>query len=343
MTRQNSVNYIKSLVGKYIDFDGLYKNQCVDLFNDYVQWQTGVSPYSQGFGVDYAYQLIERNSRYYLNVTNNPQDPNQLPAPGDIAVFGNNFLGANIGGHVTIVLEATVNNLVVVEQNGDGRANKDRLGRATSIRTYTWGEIGDSLLGWFVYKNYNLDPVEIKTTRKEESVDDREITKGYYTSLLDREPSEPEYAIHAGSTPLQKFHSVISSEEYKSKQSSKLQLADKLSVAESELANCQSANGTLQTKIRDYETKLQEAIPEKSTPPAKSANKLVLRTASLSGLAVIVADVITNYLIIMAARFGVDIDPTAVSEIKTFVTGTFIAMALWIGQFAYKKGKKFIV
>jgi len=117
------------------------------------------------------------------------------------------------------------------------------------------------------------------------------------------------------------------------------QLTEKLKDTELKLSTLEIDNQEKSEKLSE----LTSAPVKESTPPAKSANKLVLRTASLSGIAVIIADIVTNYLVILANRLSVDIDPSAISEIKTFVTGTFIAVAIWIGQYAYKKGRKFIV
>lgn len=82
-------SWLPTVLGKGIDVDKAYGDQCVDVVLDYgeacfpgVGWQTLFPP------VPNAKQLFaDANPAYFQAIANNHNDPNQLPEIGDVMVF----------------------------------------------------------------------------------------------------------------------------------------------------------------------------------------------------------------------------------------------------------------
>ena len=81
MTRQDAINWLNAQNGKALDFDSMYGVQCFDFFNYYYQFLTGRNPYSDGYGVPGAKDIWNVPTSRFTKVANNPNDPNQYPAP----------------------------------------------------------------------------------------------------------------------------------------------------------------------------------------------------------------------------------------------------------------------
>ena len=106
-SRDSAINWVNSLNGQGIDFDGVYGNQCVDLIKAYYNY-LGVSPV-YGNACDYAYNELplgwQRIQNYY----------DFVPEPGDIAIWGPSSTSPY--GHVAIVLSADMYNMTSMDQN----------------------------------------------------------------------------------------------------------------------------------------------------------------------------------------------------------------------------------
>lgn len=118
MTRQQALGWCEGQLGKALDYDGIYGAQCVDFFNYYYRHVTGVNPYSHGYGVPGAKDLLGVNSPAVTIVRNNPNDPNQLPEPGDVLIYGGSMPGTGGYGHVAVVASADAR--TYYEQNYGG-------------------------------------------------------------------------------------------------------------------------------------------------------------------------------------------------------------------------------
>lgn len=153
MTRNDATNWLKAQNGKGLDFDGVYGKQCVDFFNYYYQFLTGRGPYGDGYGVPGAKDLWNVPTSRFTKIANNPNDPNQLPKPGDIFIYNSRWGGGY--GHVEMVLEATANGVTVIGQNMKGTTDP------VSITTRTWGSIVSGLIGWLSFNGFsevNIQP-----------------------------------------------------------------------------------------------------------------------------------------------------------------------------------------
>ena len=78
--------------GKKIDYDGVYKNQCVDLIKQYEYDVMGIIPEAVGdakyYYLDYEKKAFLKN--HFIKI---PNTPDYVPLKGDIVVFGNGKYG----------------------------------------------------------------------------------------------------------------------------------------------------------------------------------------------------------------------------------------------------------
>lgn len=109
--------YFKSVNGKKIDYDGRYKNQCVDLIKDYADKVLALFPKAVGDAWEY-WTNYEKYAYLYKNFDKIPNTPTFIPKKGDIAVFNRNY-GAY--GHVCICTgEGDYNHFYSYDQNKGG-------------------------------------------------------------------------------------------------------------------------------------------------------------------------------------------------------------------------------
>lgn len=134
MNQDQAIAWVQSMVGKGIDDDGAYGNQCVDLIRAYYR-TLGVSPVS-GNGVDYSRNALPSGWTRVQGGT---------PQKGDILVFNGN--SSNPYGHVAIY----ESDYVTYHQNFN---NIQVVQRVTSVRydgvnnTY-WGYIRPDWGAWY--------------------------------------------------------------------------------------------------------------------------------------------------------------------------------------------------
>lgn len=112
-TQQDAINWAMSKVGGILDYDKKHGAQCVDLINYYYQF-FGL-PVIYGHAYHFANNRLP-DSRWVRYVYYN----GMVPQPGDIAVSKNLDYG-----HVAIVIDATANQMGIVDQNGGYGGNKE--------------------------------------------------------------------------------------------------------------------------------------------------------------------------------------------------------------------------
>ena len=112
-TQEAMVNWAKNNLYRWIDMDGMYGAQCVDLTMAYTQYFGNYRMF--GNAIDYLKNPLPKGWRRYLKGETNI-------APGDIAIW--QWGPWDIYGHVGIVIKVQGNIITSVEQNVDGTPSR---------------------------------------------------------------------------------------------------------------------------------------------------------------------------------------------------------------------------
>lgn len=109
LTQKEAVAYVKSQEGKGWDFDKVYGYQCFDSVNYYWYKLFGHGLKGAGAADIPNVNNFTNEAKVYQNT------PSFLAKPGDVVVWNRNYGGGY--GHVAVVISATLNSFVVIEQN----------------------------------------------------------------------------------------------------------------------------------------------------------------------------------------------------------------------------------
>ncbi len=143
-TRDEAVRWTWAQRGKWLDEDGWYGAQCVDLILEYCHF-LGVNP-PRGNAKEWAHLALPAG---WTRVQNTP---NYIPKPGEIVVWtGGRF------GHIGIILSANVRSFTSMEQNVVGNLT---TGSPAEVRTHTnWAGL------WFLRPNFADAGTKARTVR----------------------------------------------------------------------------------------------------------------------------------------------------------------------------------
>lgn len=137
------LQFILKYHGRFIDFDGRYGNQCMDLYRAYVEQVLG---FAQSVGVGCAKDVWNNYpTSKYERIANGP---NNYPLPGDIVIWSSQYGEC---GHIAICLYADGSRMVNFSQN-------DPLRSSCQIQHYSYFAV----LGWLHPKPVSV-PVEYAT------------------------------------------------------------------------------------------------------------------------------------------------------------------------------------
>lgn len=143
-------------LGKYVDFDGSYGAQCVDLFRFYIR-DVMTTPQPNGvtgaadFWANYA---TDPNLNQYFNKISNT--PDGLPSQGDVVIWNKKY---GPFGHIAVVDSADINSVTCLSQN-------DPTGQPTILKTYKYTNI----YGWLQPKESMTDTIAVEKKVFEELV-----------------------------------------------------------------------------------------------------------------------------------------------------------------------------
>ena len=107
--------FIDKYNGKFLDFDGKYGYQCVDLIRAYLKEVLGLSPYVIP-SVDYAKNIFYnfKPNDYFSKVVNTPTG---VPKKGDIVVWKWWWPVTGYAGHTAIYSDGNTSRFISFDQN----------------------------------------------------------------------------------------------------------------------------------------------------------------------------------------------------------------------------------
>ncbi len=111
--------FLTKYLGRFVDYDGKWGNQCVDLIRFYIREVFGREAYVVLPGAPTAKQIYTNftGNAFFKKVANTP---NNMPKQGDLVFFKTSvwfpFLYFS-AGHTAVVDSANLYSMIVVEQN----------------------------------------------------------------------------------------------------------------------------------------------------------------------------------------------------------------------------------
>ena len=125
---------LKWYVGRYIDFDGAYQAQCMDLAVDYLYWATDGKYRMWGNAIDAVNDRVNNFGKY---ATIHKNTKNFLPEVGDIAVW-TKAPAHEVYGHIGIVYgDITLQSCTMLDQNWNGNPSQPAKLRKDDYRGVT--------------------------------------------------------------------------------------------------------------------------------------------------------------------------------------------------------------
>lgn len=108
--------FITANMGRYVDYDKRYGNQCVDLMRQYIKDVEGIDPYQAvpaGATAKTIFQNFSGN-KYYQKILNSPSN---VPKKGDLVFWGYYPSVTGWAGHVGVFDSGDLYSVVVFNQN----------------------------------------------------------------------------------------------------------------------------------------------------------------------------------------------------------------------------------
>ncbi len=165
--------FITKYLGKGMDWDGRYGNQCVDVFKAYNSEVVG-GPSVLGNAKDY---FTKYPTGFYTKVANTPTG---VPPRGAVIIWG-----MGIYGHIGICTEATQSKFTTFEQNWTHAGTITDGTGVTELRSHYYTNV----LGWLIPKSDIISPPTEKMDYK--AIFDK---TGDIRGLEDRSPKPDFYA-----------------------------------------------------------------------------------------------------------------------------------------------------
>lgn len=150
LTQKQAVAYVKSQEGKGYDFDNYAGWQCFDSVNYYWYQLFGHGLRGEGAADIPNENDFTNEAKVYQNT------PTFLAKPGDVVVWNRNYGGGY--GHVAVVISATLNSFVVIEQNwlGGGKAKTEVATKRTKKYDFPM---------WFIRPHFKSESAKTISTQ----------------------------------------------------------------------------------------------------------------------------------------------------------------------------------
>lgn len=111
------IDFVNKYINIKVDYDGAFGAQCVDLFRQYVKEVLNINEHTGAVigakDIFEKYDNMPVEKKYFIKLD---AERHNFAQPGDIAIWGQT--SSNIYGHVAIVIDDMVKDILVFEQNG---------------------------------------------------------------------------------------------------------------------------------------------------------------------------------------------------------------------------------
>lgn len=125
-------NFIKKYNGKYVDHDGKYGAQCVDLFRQYNHEVLDLEKQPAGvIGAKDFWTNYEKDPMLYKNFKKIKNTPLFIPQKGDVMIWSGKY---GPYGHIAIVVDAKLMSFTAFSQN-------DPAGSKCFIKKYNYNNV----------------------------------------------------------------------------------------------------------------------------------------------------------------------------------------------------------
>lgn len=133
MALESLEDFMKIWMGRPVDFDGVYPNQCVDLVQLFNRDAVGAPPL-----IGNASDIWNTYPQaFYRRV---PNDPLNIPSPGSVIIWGQNAtVGTGIYGHIAIFVHGDAHTFVSCDVNWPEGSN-------CHLQNHSY----DGVIGWLV-------------------------------------------------------------------------------------------------------------------------------------------------------------------------------------------------
>lgn len=147
-------NWFGTAAGLAMNPDKAHNLTCVDVVDHYAEAIFPGVPWTKSVGgVTGAKELLgSANREYWAAIENRPSDPDWLPLPGDVVVYGGTL--GNPFGHTFVVESADRDGMWGIEQNGTGNS----LVPAARVRRGYFDKGAGYVIGWLRPRPEKMPP-----------------------------------------------------------------------------------------------------------------------------------------------------------------------------------------
>lgn len=164
LTKNEFLKFLNTTIGKQYDFDGYYGYQCFDYAN--IGWN---KLFGHGLKGESAKDIpfnAENKVNFKKEATVFENTPAFKAQPGDLVVFDEKYGQGD--GHVAWVISATLNEIIVLEQNWEGGGWTDGIERGgKGWETVTKRTHAYDFPMWFIRPKFKVETTKTESTKKE--------------------------------------------------------------------------------------------------------------------------------------------------------------------------------
>lgn len=176
LTKNEFLKFLNTTIGKQYDFDGYYGYQCFDYAN--IGWN---KLFGHGLKGESAKDIpfnAENKANFKKEATVFENTPAFKAQPGDLVVFDEKYGQGD--GHVAWVISATLNEIIVLEQNWQGGGWTDGIERGgKGWETVTKRTQAYDFPMWFIRPKFKAETTKTESTKKENTTKKKGKTLKY--------------------------------------------------------------------------------------------------------------------------------------------------------------------